>query len=140
MGLFSTIGSFAAGYLVGARRRTPVSPATALPPFDTRRVSEIMTSSPKTLPSDATLSAAAKIMEADDIGDVIVTDPASNAVIGIITDRDIVIRAIAKDLDPASTPDRFIVLAERRFDLPARPGAGSIVRHARRRRAPATGH
>ena len=67
MGLFSTIGSFAAGYLVGARRRTPVSPATALPPFDTRRVSEIMTSSPKTLPSDATLSAAAKIMEADDM-------------------------------------------------------------------------
>ena len=70
MGLFSTIGSFTAGYLVGARRRTPVSPATALPPFDTRRVSELMTSSPKTLPSDATLSAAAKIMEADDIGDV----------------------------------------------------------------------
>ena len=101
MGLFSTIGSFTAGYLVGARRRTPVSPATALPPFDTRRVSEIMTSSPKTLPSDATLSAAAKIMEADDIGDVIVTDPASDAVIGIITDRDIVIKCCAEGRSPA---------------------------------------
>ena len=119
MGLFSTIGSFAAGYLVGARRRAPVSPATALPLFDTRRVSEIMTSSPKTLPSDATLSAAAKIMEADDIGDVIVTDPASNAVIGIITDRDIVIRAIAKDLDPASTP----------IDASFSPYAASISPH-----------
>ena len=119
MGLFSTIGSFAAGYLIGARRRTPVSPATALPPFDTRRVSEIMTSPPKTLPSDATLSAAAKIMEADDIGDVIVTDPASNTVIGIITDRDIVIRAIAKDLDPALTP----------IDSSFSPNAASISPH-----------
>ena len=58
-------------------------------------------------------------MEADDIGDVIVTDPASNAVIGIITDRDIVIRAIAKDLDPASTP----------IDSSFSPNAASISPH-----------
>jgi CBS domain-containing protein len=119
MGLFSTIGSFAAGYLVGARRRTSASPASTLPPVDTRRVSEIMTPSPKTLPSDATLSAAATIMAAEDIGDVIVTDPASNDVIGIITDRDIVIRALAKGLDPASTP----------IDSSFSPTAASISPH-----------
>ena len=100
MGLFSTIGGFAAGYIVGARRRpSPSSPQTgalAVPPVDTRRVSEIMTASPKTLPSNAMLIDAAKMMADDDIGDVIVTDPSSNAVSGIITDRDIVIRAIAK--------------------------------------------
>jgi CBS domain-containing protein len=107
MGLFSTIGGFAAGYIVGARRRPSPSSKTgalAVPPVDTRRVSEIMTTSPKTLPSNAMLSDAAKMMADDDIGDVIVTDPSSSAVIGIITDRDIVIRAIAKGLDPASTP------------------------------------
>jgi CBS domain-containing protein len=108
MGLFSTIGGFAAGYIVGARRRpAPSSPQTGalvVPPVDTRRVSEIMTASPKTLPSNAMLIDAAKMMAADDIGDVIVTDPSSNAVSGIITDRDIVIRAIAKGLDPATSP------------------------------------
>jgi CBS domain-containing protein len=119
MGLFSTISSFAAGYLVGTRRRTSANPATAMPPLDTRRVSEIMTSSPKTLPSDATLTAAAKIMATEDIGDVIVTDPASNGVIGIITDRDIVIRAIAKDLDPASTS----------IDTSFSPNAASLSPH-----------
>jgi CBS domain-containing protein len=107
MGLFSTIGSFAAGYIVGARRRSSASStrmgAGTVPPVDTRRVSEIMTASPKTLPSNATLSDAATIMSTDDIGDVIVTDPSSNDVVGIITDRDIVIRAIARGLDPAST-------------------------------------
>jgi CBS domain-containing protein len=106
MGLFSTVGGFAAGYLVGARRRTSANPRRSrngVPPLDTRRVSEIMTHAPKTLPSDAMLSAAAKIMADDAIGDVIVTDPSSSAVIGIITDRDIVIRAISKGMDPLST-------------------------------------
>jgi CBS domain-containing protein len=106
MGLFSTIGGFAAGYVVGTRRRASGSSRTqaGFPAVDTRRISEIMTPSPKTLPSDASLSAAAKMMASNDIGDVIVTDPVSDAVIGIITDRDIVIRAIAEGLDPASTP------------------------------------
>lgn len=106
MSLFSTLGSFAIGYLVGVQRRGTRSVSrsgNAAPPVDTRRVSEIMTRSPKTLPSNAMLSAAATIMATDDIGDVIVTEPSSDAVSGIITDRDIVIRAIAEGLDPAST-------------------------------------
>lgn len=62
---------------------------------------DLMTPDPVTLPHTATLSDAAIFMAQQDIGDVIVeTD---GAVCGLVTDRDIVVRAIAEGLDPQST-------------------------------------
>jgi CBS domain-containing protein len=60
-----------------------------------------MTTSVVGLAASATLVDAARDMRVFDIGDVLVVD--GDQVTGIITDRDIVIRAIAVDRDPAQT-------------------------------------
>ena len=66
-------------------------------------IKEVMTPNPVTLPSSAPLTEAAKAMRDADIGDVIVTDD-SGKVFGVVTDRDIVIRALADGRDPGQTP------------------------------------
>ena len=66
------------------------------------RVDEVMTPDPYTLGPEATLAEAARIMRDADIGDVVVTN-ADGQVAGILTDRDIVVRALADDRDPTDT-------------------------------------
>jgi len=66
------------------------------------RVRDVMTMSPTTLRADQTVTAAARLMEAENVGDVIVTE--NNAVRGVVTDRDITVRAVARGLDPKVTP------------------------------------
>ena len=61
-------------------------------------VREIMTQHPVTLPRSASISEAAKRMRDDDIGDVIVMDDGDMC--GLVTDRDIVVRAVAEGADP----------------------------------------
>lgn len=65
------------------------------------KVRDVMTTDPITLASTETLAAAAKQMRDADVGVVVVTDNGSIA--GLVTDRDIVVRGIAEDLDPFST-------------------------------------
>jgi CBS domain-containing protein len=65
-------------------------------------VEEIMTRNPRTVDASATLRDAARVMNESDIGDVVVTD--GGKVTGIVTDRDIVVRAVAEGRDPDSTP------------------------------------
>jgi CBS domain-containing protein len=64
-------------------------------------VEEIMTRDPKTVNASDTIVDAARVMNEADIGDVVVVD--SGDVKGIVTDRDIVVRAIAEGRDPQST-------------------------------------
>jgi CBS domain-containing protein len=64
-------------------------------------IREVMTADPQTVSSDATLEEAAREMQSDDIGAVLVTD--NGGVAGILTDRDIVVRAVAEGRDPSST-------------------------------------
>jgi CBS domain-containing protein len=66
------------------------------------RVEEVMTPDPYTLAPQATLAEAARIMRDADIGDVVVTDEEGHLA-GILTDRDIVVRALADDRDPTDT-------------------------------------
>ena len=66
------------------------------------RISEVMTTDPVAFTNDATLEDAAVAMRDRDIGDVVVTKP-DGTVCGIVTDRDIVVRAIAEGRDPSST-------------------------------------
>jgi CBS domain-containing protein len=66
-----------------------------------RTVADVMTKVVVTLPAETTVNEAAKAMRAREIGDVVVTDGPTLA--GVVTDRDIVIRGIANDRDPAST-------------------------------------
>lgn len=65
------------------------------------RVSEIMSSPLETISSEATIANAAEKMKSFDIGVLPVMK--EDEVVGIITDRDIVIRVIAENLDPQRT-------------------------------------
>jgi len=58
------------------------------------RISEVMTPNPRTVKEEDSLQAAARIMRDEDAGIVPVVD-ASGHLTGVVTDRDIVVRAVA---------------------------------------------
>ncbi len=62
---------------------------------------EVMRQSPVTVPPDMNLVEASRTMKEFDIGDLIVME--NGTVAGIVTDRDITIRATAEGKDPKST-------------------------------------
>jgi CBS domain-containing protein len=64
-------------------------------------VREVMTPNPKTIKATSTVTEAAQVMREHDIGDVLVLDGSRLA--GILTDRDVVVRGVAEDLDPKMT-------------------------------------
>ena len=64
-------------------------------------VGEFMTTRLVTMDAADTLIMAARLMRDADIGDVIVTK--GEKVTGIITDRDIAVRAVAEHVDPEQT-------------------------------------
>jgi CBS domain-containing protein len=57
-------------------------------------IREVMTTDPITLSATTTITEAASVMRDEDIGDVIVLDD-KQQICGIVTDRDIVVRALA---------------------------------------------
>ena len=61
-------------------------------------VRDVMTENPTTVEASATLREAAQCMQREDIGNVLVVE--NGEVQGIVTDRDIVVRGIAKGEDP----------------------------------------
>ena len=65
----------------------------------TTRVADVMTKRVVYLPAATPLDEAARAMAEADIGDVVVTDGANLA--GMVTDRDIVVRAVAANKKPA---------------------------------------
>lgn len=64
-------------------------------------IRNVMTPDPLTIPATSSVAEAAQAMRAANIGDVIVLK--DSQVCGILTDRDIVIRAVAEGRDPAAT-------------------------------------
>jgi CBS domain-containing protein len=64
-------------------------------------VSDVMTSNPETIEASEPVAEAARRMREADTGNVIVLD--NGRVVGIVTDRDIVVRVVADGKDP-STP------------------------------------
>lgn len=65
------------------------------------KVGDVMTRQVVYLPAETPLDEAARAMREADIGDVVVTEGAT--LYGMVTDRDIVVRAVAERKDPAST-------------------------------------
>jgi CBS domain-containing protein len=65
-----------------------------------KSIKEAMTTKPGSLPASATVADAARQMRELDIGDVLVEQEGRLA--GIVTDRDIVVRAIAEGRDATS--------------------------------------
>lgn len=71
------------------------------------QVQELMTPSVKTVDSTATVLEAAEIMRDQDVGALPVAD--AGRPIGMLTDRDIVVRALADYRDPSQTRVRDII-------------------------------
>jgi CBS domain-containing protein len=65
-----------------------------------KKVKEVMSSSPIGLDESATLFEAARAMRDGDFGSIVVMK--NGAVCGVVTDRDIVVRAVAEGKDPKS--------------------------------------
>ncbi|MFP3882595.1 MAG: CBS domain-containing protein [Actinomycetota bacterium] len=65
------------------------------------RIDEVMTADVVSLAKDASIRQAGEVMRDRDIGDVLIQNE-DGSLCGIVTDRDIVVRAIAEGLDPDS--------------------------------------
>ena len=64
-------------------------------------IRDVMTATPCALNAAASVVVAARAMRENDIGDIIILD--GDHLIGILTDRDIVVRGLAEDKDPGTT-------------------------------------
>ena len=67
-------------------------------------IQDVMTTNLVTCPSSATIADAARLMRDRNIGDVLVTD--SDRLVGIVTDRDLVVRCLADGAGADATLDR----------------------------------
>ncbi|GHG50979.1 CBS domain-containing protein [Streptomyces griseocarneus] len=80
----------------------------------TRLVKDVMTAGVATVWTEASLAEVAQMMRDQDVGDVVVAS--GDTVVGMITDRDITVRAVADGMDPLSlsagsvcTPDPVVI-------------------------------
>src|SRR5690242_1510375 len=80
------------GSRLGRHRPLPVLAAGPIIQAVTAR--EVMTASVISVPPEATVRAVCELMKAHEIGAVVVVDVVSR-VLGLVTDRDIVVRAVA---------------------------------------------
>lgn len=67
------------------------------------KIAEVMTDRPRAVTSQTSISDAARLMGEEDVGSLPIVDDGTRLV-GIVTDRDIVIRAVGPGLDPEQTP------------------------------------
>jgi len=75
-----------------------------------KTIRDVMTPDPVCLTENATVAEAARQMRDSDIGDVLVAN--GRGLRGVITDRDIVVRAIATGRDPSTTTLSEILSAD----------------------------
>lgn len=69
---------------------------------------DVMTANPQCCSADTPLNEVAKLMVECDCGEIPVVDSAKKLV-GVVTDRDIVCRAVAKDLNTAAVKAREVM-------------------------------
>jgi CBS domain-containing protein len=74
------------------------------------KVHEVMTDRPRCVAPETPVSEAAELMESEDVGSLPILDGEKLA--GVVTDRDIVIRAVAKGKDPRGMPVREVASRE----------------------------
>lgn len=73
-------------------------------------VRDVMTKAVTTIHQDATIQDAARVMQQHNVGSIPVID--ANGLVGIVTDRDIVVRNIAAGQDPLSTPVKDVMTSQ----------------------------
>jgi CBS domain-containing protein len=118
MGFISTVASFGIGYVAGTisgrqgierlsgRVRQSLSASDrsgdTTSTMDVREIRQVMTTPADAVRKSASVQEAARLMKAKDIGDVLVEDE-QGRLAGILTDRDVAIRATAEGADPKTT-------------------------------------
>jgi CBS domain-containing protein len=70
------------------------------------KVREHMTERPRCVTPDTPVSEAAELMAAEDVGSLPILE--GDTLAGVVTDRDIVVRAVAKRKDPQGMPVREV--------------------------------
>ena len=68
----------------------------------TTAVKDVMTPRPTAVSSDAMVVEAARKMLSEDVGSLPVVE--GDSLVGMVTDRDLVLKVVAKDLDPNKVP------------------------------------
>lgn len=99
------------------------------------KLKDIMTTQVATIGPDNTVLDAAKLMQAHNIGAIPVCQQ-DGKVLGIVTDRDIVVRNIANDGDPKTTQVEALMTKEVIFGAPtmeAEDAVGLMAEHQIRR-------
>ncbi len=76
-------------------------------------ISEVMTRDVRIVSPDDTLESAARLMEEQDFGSLPVAE--NDRLVGMLTDRDITIRAVARGLVPRDSTVREIMSAEVKY-------------------------
>jgi CBS domain-containing protein len=74
------------------------------------KVREVMTDSPRCITPDTLVSEAARLMKSEDVGSLPILD--GERLTGIVTDRDIVLQAVAEEKDPRGMPVREVASRE----------------------------
>ena len=70
------------------------------------KVREVMTDSPRCVTPETLVSEAARLMKSEDVGSLPILD--GERLTGIVTDRDIVLQAVAEEKDPRGMPVREV--------------------------------
>lgn len=101
-------------------------------------VREVMTRTVTTVRTDASVVEAAQLMRAQDIGDVLVTE--DGQLVGLLTDRDITLHAVADGYDPLAVDCRSVCTADPVTVGPDEDvrAAGEVMRANALRRLPVT--
>ena len=69
------------------------------------KVRDVMTERPRSVTPDTTVDQVAELMEAEDVGVIPIV---GDRLLGVVTDRDIVVRAVARHKDPRGMPARDV--------------------------------
>jgi CBS domain-containing protein len=70
------------------------------------KVKDVMTTRPRSVTPDTPVSEVAELMEHEDVGSIPVVE--GDRLVGLVTDRDIVVRAVARGKDPRGMPAREV--------------------------------
>ena len=74
------------------------------------KVREVMTNNPRCVTPETPLPEAARLMKSEDVGSLPIIE--GERVTGIVTDRDIVLNAVAADKNPSGMPVREVASRE----------------------------
>lgn len=74
------------------------------------KVKDIMTRNVAYISPDSSVTEAAQLMQKHNVGSIPVCD--RSGVIGMVTDRDIVVRNVAHGTDPQTTPVKYIMTSQ----------------------------